>query len=453
MTEHWLLARLGNWPGQPALIWNDQPFTYQWLQERAEQWQQELLERGVKPGQVIALEADYSPEACALLLALIVHDNIVAPLSSITPEQKGRFLEIAQVEGVFTWDGEGRWLYSPRTETVSHPLLLTLRAAGAAGLVLFSSGSTGDPKAALHNFDLLLEKFQEQRRGSITLAFLLLDHIGGLNTLFHTLANGGTLVTIAGRDPAAVCRAVERHEVRVLPTSPTFLNLLLMSELHREYNLSSLELITYGTEVMPASTLVQLNRIFPGTRFLQTYGLSEVGILRTRSRDSQSLWVKVGGEGYETKVVDGILWIKARFAMLGYLNAPSPFDADGWFNTDDEVEVDGEYLRILGRRSEIINVGGQKVYPAEVESVLLQMDNVEDVVVLGEKNPLLGQVVVARINCGHEEDPRELKQRVRDFCRGKLEPYKIPVRVEVAQSRQYSQRFKHLRRQGAQYAA
>ena len=69
--------------------------------------------------------------------------------------------------------------------------------------------------------------------------------------------------------------------------------------------------------------------------------------------------------------------------MLGYLNAPSPFDAEGFFDTGDLVETDGEWVRFLGRKSDVINVGGNKVHPAEVESVLLQMDNVADAVVGG----------------------------------------------------------------------
>ena len=111
---------------------------------------------------------------------------------------------------------------------------------------------------------------------------------------------------------------------------------------------------------MPESTLKRIHEIFPQVQLLQTYGLSELGILRSKSKDSTSLWVKVGGHGFETKVVDGILWIRAQSAMMGYLNAANPFDEEGWMNTEDEVEVDGDYIRILGRRTDIINVGGQK---------------------------------------------------------------------------------------------
>jgi acyl-CoA synthetase (AMP-forming)/AMP-acid ligase II len=313
-------------------------------------------------------------------------------------------------------------------------------------LVLFSSGSTGKSKAALHNFTHLLEKFKVERQRMCTLTFLLLDHIGGINTLLYTVSNGGTIVSVRSRDPDVVCQAIERHHVEILPTSPTFLNLLLISEAYSRYNLSSLKLITYGTEVMPETTLLRIHELFPNVRLQQTYGMSELGILRSKSKDSSSLWVKVGGEGYQIKVVDDILWVRAHSAMLGYLNASSPFDEDGWMNTGDMVEVDGDYIRILGRKSEIINVGGQKVYPAEVESVLLQMENVKDVVVIGEKNPITGNIVTARVNLFESEDTRAFKQRVRTFCRDKLASYKIPVKIEISGQEQFNARYKRLRR-------
>jgi acyl-CoA synthetase (AMP-forming)/AMP-acid ligase II len=315
--------------------------------------------------------------------------------------------------------------------------------------VLFSSGSTGRSKAALHNFAHLLEKFKVQRQRLCTLTFLLLDHIGGINTLLYSLSNGGVVVSVRTRDPEVVCRAIEKYRVELLPTSPTFLNLLLISEAFQRHDLASLKLVTYGTEVMPESTLTRVHELLPNVRLQQTYGLSELGILRSKSKDSGSLWVKVGGEGFETKVVDGILWVRAQSAMLGYLNAPSPFDAEGWMNTGDMVEVDGEYIRILGRQSEIVNVGGQKVYPAEVESVLLQMDNVKDVVVVGEKNPITGQIVTARVNLFAPEDLQTFKKRLRVFCRDRLPSFKIPAKIEIAGREQFNARYKRMRRPDA----
>jgi acyl-coenzyme A synthetase/AMP-(fatty) acid ligase len=115
-------------------------------------------------------------------------------------------------------------------------------------------------------------------------------------------------------------------------------------------------------------------------------------------------------------------------------------------NTGDMVEVDGDYIRILGRQSEIINVGGQKVYPAEVESVLLQMDNVKDAVVTGERNPITGSIVTARVNLFESEEPLAFRKRMRAFCQDRLASYKIPVRVELIEHDQYSARYKRMRR-------
>ena len=124
---------------------------------------------------------------------------------------------------------------------------------------------------------------------------------------------------------------------------------------------------------MLESTLVRCQKLFPHVKLQQTYGLSEVGILRSKSKNSDSVWLKVGGDGFQTRIVNNMLQIKAYSAMLGYLNAPSPFTEEGWLETGDLVESDGDYIRILGRQSEIINVGGEKVYPVEVENIIFRL--------------------------------------------------------------------------------
>jgi acyl-CoA synthetase (AMP-forming)/AMP-acid ligase II len=156
--------------------------------------------------------------------------------------------------------------------------------------------------------------------------------------------------------------------------------------------------------------------------------------------------MRIGGDGFRTRVVDGVLWIKSDFAMVGYLNAPSEFDADGWFNTHDQVEVDGEWFRVLGRETDLINVGGQKVYPAEVEDVVLEVDNVHDVAVHGETHPLLGQVVVATVVLDRPEPVDGVKKRVRQACSGRLANYKVPVKVVLSDGPLHSSRQKKIRR-------
>jgi acyl-coenzyme A synthetase/AMP-(fatty) acid ligase len=442
----WLFDHMAEAKERDAIIWRGQRTTYADLLGLVAEARAALDAYGLKPGRVVSLEADYSPRTVAMLLAIIDRAAIVVPLTAAVRDERAEFLGIAEVQERVIVDASDNWRITSRGVEPANPLTRQLIEAGHPGLVLFSSGSTGKSKAALHNMTPLLEKFKVPRHTLRTLIFLLLDHIGGQNTLYYILSNCGTIISIDNRDPDAVCAAIEKYRVELLPTSPTFINLLLISEAYKRYDLSSLKRITYGTEVMPESTLKRLHDILPDVELLQTYGLSELGILRSKSRDSSSLWVKVGGEGFETKIVDGILWIKARSAMLGYLNHASPFDAEGWFNTGDLVEVDGEWIRILGRQSEIINVGGQKVYPAEVESVLLQMPNVHDVMVLGEKNPITGNIVVAKFNLEQPEALAGLKKRMREFCRDRLAPFKVPVKVEIVEDEQYSARFKKIRR-------
>ncbi|MEW6471834.1 MAG: long-chain fatty acid--CoA ligase [Actinomycetota bacterium] len=442
-----LLDRMADYGPAPALAWEGAEVSYTGLLERIAGWRQ-VFEAKIPKSSVVALVGDFSPDSVAALLALIEHRCIVVPITTAVGSQRAAFLDQAECEWVL--DAlEGKSSLEGIDRTAGHSLLLKLKAIRHPGLVLFSSGSTGKSKAALHDFVPLLMKFEQPRAATRTLSFLLFDHIGGVNTMFHTLSSGGCLVTVSDRSPEGVCQAIERHRVEVLPTSPSFLNLLLLSAADRRHDLSSLKLITYGTEVMPERTLQRLHEAFPWVALKQTYGLSELGIMRSKSREDGSLWVKVGGEGFETRVVDGKLEIKARSAMLGYLNAPSPFTADGWFQTDDAVEVDGDWIKILGRASEIINVGGQKVYPAEVESALLAVDGVVDVVVTGQRNDLLGQIVVARVLLSTDETLAEFRVRARRLLKERLEPFKIPQKIELVAHDLHGARFKKVRASSA----
>ncbi len=444
----WLIDRIREHGDGEAVVCNGHSTRYGELFEAVQDWRDRLSQAGVGKGAVVALVGDFSPQVIAAFLSLTLENCIVVPLTIGSFEQNPDFLDIAEVQFVITPDAASK--IDARGTTPANSLTRGLIDGGEAGLVLFTSGSTGVSKAAIHGMNALLEKFRVRRPAHRTLTFLLLDHIGGVNTFFHVIANGGVIASTDDRTPRGVFRVVQDARVEILPVSPTFLNLCLLSGAHRNFDISSLRKITYGTEPMPQSTLDRLVEEFPDIQFQQTYGLSEVGIMRSKSRSDGSLWVRIGGDGYETKIIDGILWIRSSSAMLGYLNAPSPFDAEGWFNTHDMVEVDGDYFKIPGRDSEIINVGGEKVYPAEVESHILEIDNIRDVVVYGIANALSGQAVAAKVNLIDPESERDVKKRIRLALRDKVAPFKIPQKVVVTDSEQYNQRFKHLRLQQGQ---
>jgi len=441
---HWLLNTVSTFADREAIIRGGQSLTYAQLVLRIEAWRHILADRGLSVGSVVAVRGDYSPDICALFLAVVFQGRVLVALP--VDEDVRPLLVAAGAEALFDFtENLEAWSYTALTPGTPPPVLERLRERGGAGLVVFTSGTTGQGKAALFDFDTLVERYRKPRPGYRTLVFLKLDHLGGIHTMLHTLAHGGTLVVGDERQPVAVARAIERHRIELLPTTPTFLRMLVISRMHERHDLSSLRLITYGTEPMPPSTLEALQRTFPGVGLKQTYGLTELGVLPTRSRAPGSLWLEVGGLGCEARVVDNVLWLRSQTAMLGYLNAPSPFDEEGWYNTHDVVEVDGPYIRILGRTTELINVGGQKVYPSEVESALLELDNVCEATVWGEANPVTGQVVAARVTLAQPEDQESFERRLHRFCRGRLADYKIPIIVEIVAGGHHSQRFKKIR--------
>lgn len=442
MFIDFLTERFSKNPSHQCLVWNNKGFTYSEIFEKIKFWKSELHRQNVATGAVVGLEGDFSPNSIALFLALVEQACIIVPQSNMSQKLRAEKDDIAQIEYYYKVDLEDQVRFERFERKAEHELYQILRERKHPGLVLFSSGTSGAPKAAVHDFTFLLEKFVTPRAALTTLNFLLFDHWGGLNTLLHTLSNTGTTIMVRNRTPESVCQLIQEFKVALLPATPTFLNLLMISGAYKKHDLSSLKIISYGAEPMPKSTLDRLKLAFPTVKLQQTYGLIEVGVLRSKSREDGSLWVKIGGEGFETRVVDDILQIKTASTILGYLNAKSPMTEDGWFITGDSVEVDGEYFRILGRKSEIINVGGEKVYPAEVESIIQEFDNVSEVTVYGEKNPLIGAMVCAKIKLVNSENSQDFASRLKIFCGTRLERFKVPVKVSIIDDAHFGDRFK-----------
>lgn len=446
----WLIDCFAEAGDKPAFIHRDRRMTYGEVARTIGAFGETLEAQGIARGEIVAILGDYSPEVFCLMLALAHAGNVVIPLSREAVIEQDSALGISGCHWLAEFDESVTTpTFSRHLIPAENELLTEFLSADRAGLILFSSGSTGKPKAILHDFERVADKFRQPRTAVVAIPFLMIDHFGGINTILAITSSLGTVVTVADRSPSNICRAIQQYKVELLPATPSFLTMLVASGLQREYDLSSLKRITYGTEVMPQSTLDRMAGAFPGVELQQTYGLSEVGVLRSQSRGDGSLWVRIGGSGFQTKIVDDILWIKSDYAMVGYLNAASEFDAEGWFNTQDRVEVDGEWFRILGRVTDLINVGGQKVYPAEVEDAILQMDDIDDVAVYGEAHPLLGQIVVAKVSTRSGEDAAALKTRVRAECRAHLAPFKVPAKVLLADGPLYTARQKKNRKADA----
>ncbi len=379
----------------------------------------------VRSGDVVALIGDFEPQSILTLLQLIDMGVILVPLTKDTVSQHEYFFESALVDVVIDGSSVKRIEHEKK-----HKLIKQLRSKKRAGLVLFSTGTTGRPKAILHDLTLFMKRFETPRPTLKTINFLLFDHIGGINTLLHTLFNKGTVVAPKSRSVKDILATCVEHQIEVLPTTPTFLRMMLMSGLIPDSVPETLKIITYGTERMDQPTLDALCKLLPKVDFRQTFGTSELGIVRVKSEVRESLYMRIGGEGIKTRVVDNVLEIHSQTRMLGYLNADSPFDKDGWYNTKDIVEERNGYFKITGRISEVINVGGLKFMASEVERAALQFKGVELAKAEGKSNPITGQHV--ELTAQPAPDNNIDKASLKAFLSSKLSNHMIPKRIKIS---------------------
>ena len=431
---------------QTAIIYDGKKYSYNELYIKIKEIESFIKDK-IKSGEVVAILADYSFVSIALFFALYENKNIIAPITSTSQKEIDGKVKESFSTKIINLENEKLVITNIKSEA-SHKIINDLQTSKCAGLILFSSGSTGAPKAMIHNLDTLVDSYGDKKQKQINmLVFLMFDHIGGINTMLNILSTNATMIIPQNRNADDICKLIEEYKIAVLPSSPTFLNLILINRSYEKYDLSSLRMITYGTETMPEGLLGRLKAVFSKVKFLQTFGTSETGIAATSSKSSNSTFMKIDDENLEYKIVDNELWLRSKTQILGYLNrSMESFTNDGWFKTGDLVELDNEgFIKIIGRNKEIINVGGQKVLPSEVESVLLGMDEIEDCLVYGEQNAITGQSVSCDVVLKSGVKADGLKILVRKFCKDKLDNFKIPTRVNVVQKTEFTERFKKSR--------
>ena len=412
----WIRQRFAKFGDKPAVIEAGKSWTYQDILAAIETAKSDL-----GPARVALIQTSSTVDGLAKLLAIAESNHIALPLPTELHEaEQTRIREVA--------------LNSPLYDKLHE-----------SGLILFSSGTSGEPKGMLHSLPALLNRFEQvTAREDRTLQLLLIDHIGGLDAAFRCLCSGSTLVIPGARTPEAAAKAIAEHKVNILPASPTFLNLMLMNGVVEQFDCSSVEIIAYGAEAMPQPLLERLAQAFPEADLQQKFGTSETGAVRIQSAGKDSLFFRIKDPDTEWKVIDGELWLKTPSLIIGYLNTDeSSLEADGWYRTGDLVEEgSGETIRIIGRQSETINVGGQKVHPSEIEAVLNKIEGIDACQVFGEADPITGQHVACEIVSSLDQDLRAWKRTIRNHCRGKLAPWKIPASLEQKASLELNSRLK-----------
>ena len=440
------IEQLSEYKGE-AIVDRNGSFSFQELISQIDKYSKILLKEPNIKKSVVVIDSDYSFYSVSLLFALLNHNCIVVPIVKTTDDEFTSKIEASEANVIIRINENHDLAFKNINDiAISNDDYLTIIEKNHSGIVLFSSGTTGAPKVMVHDFNNFVESFKPPRRQKTLrfLLFLMFDHIGGLNTLINCLNNGSPIIIPENRNPSDILDIIETKKVQVLPTTPTFLNLMLQVEGFENRNVSSLKLITYGTEKMPQILLDKLNVLLPNVKYLQTFGTSETGILKTKSKNSNSLYFKIIDDDVEYKIENNQLFIKSKASVAGYKGVKSnKFTDDGWFITGDLVELDEDgYMRIIGRINDVINVGGLKVLPTEVEEVINSIDGVIDSTVFARENAITGQIVCAKIVISKGTDKSELKKLIKKTCSKKLDKYKNPVKIILTDTMEFTARFK-----------
>jgi acyl-CoA synthetase (AMP-forming)/AMP-acid ligase II len=302
-------------------------------------------------------------------------------------------------------------------------------------LVVFTTGTTGPPKAVRYRWENLLSqgRIRSGEEESRWLLFYPLSHFAGIQVLVHVLKNKSTLVIPDSRGHEDVLQAIRDHQVTAVSATPTFWRLFAGRISSKEAQTLSLKHITLGGEAATRDVLDQLKRLFPDASISHVYATTEVGSCFS-VRDGKPGFPKeflnrtVGN--VDIKVEDDKLYVRASNSMEGYVGHEEEIK-EGWFATGDLVEIGEERVFFRGRTSNSINVGGVKVYPLKVEEVILSVPGVQTARARGEPNPITGEVVAVDVEPSQGADKEDLKKRVKSECENKLNRYEQPRKIRV----------------------
>jgi non-ribosomal peptide synthetase component E (peptide arylation enzyme) len=322
----------------------------------------------------------------------------------------------------------------------------------------FTSGTTGNPKGVLHCFNTTLQTaqlFNEEL--AVTADEVMLDFLPvGLNwgylTLVQAVMAGCRVVLMERFSPAGVLEVIEREKVSYIPMAPASIVALLNAPELATRSLASLRIVITGGASAAVETIKAFQTAVPTAKLIELYGMLETGFHSiTRLTDDP---LKVNGtvgrcvSSMGLRIVDddgndvpygevGEIAAIGPSVHVGYLNNPQAnadsFTADNWFRTGDLgqfVDAEGN-VRISGRKKEIINRGGKKYFPREIEELLYQHPKIVQVAIVGAPDPRLGErnSMCAIVKPGTTLELAEVIQ----FLRGRVADYKLPEELTVMQ--------------------
>ncbi len=329
-------------------------------------------------------------------------------------------------------------------------------------LILFTSGTTGLPKGTMITHRNMITSACKQGYYSLELPLKNPEHSRTLLVapLFHVLAlqeqlmgalySGTTIYMMSVLRPDLFLELIVKEKINILTGTPTLFWLLLHKTPIEKYDLSCVEQVKYGGAPMPPDLLKEMKDVFKGVRFVNGYGLTEASVItllldkfceeRPTSVGRPALCSEVrfvdpsGGEVPSKEI--GELTVRGGLVTKGYYKLESETREayrNGWFFTGDLGFQDEEgFIYLVGRSKEMINRGGEKVYPVEVENVLHLHSKILDVSVVGLPDPVMGECVVCAV-IPRPDSGEILLSEIQEFCKDKLAYYKIPQKLFLVQ--------------------
>ena len=334
---------------------------------------------------------------------------------------------------------------------------------GDIAFQLYSSGTTGRPKGVMlsnDNFFSLLplaKDIWEITPDSVNLAAMPLFHIGGGGWATAGMYEGCTTILLRELDPANLIRLIEEHRITHAFLVPAVLQFMLMVPGVEEADYSSLKVFAYGASPISEEVLATCVKMFEPCKFWQAYGLTEttgavVNLppedhdpdgpnthrLRSCGLPGPGVELKIVGDDGETSLPAdevGEIWIKSPQNMVGYWNMPEETDKaleDGWFKTGDAGYIDADgYLYIHDRVKDMIVSGGENVYPAEVENVLMGHEAIADVAVIGVPHEKWGETAKAVVVPAQGVTPDDATaDDIIAYAKSRMATFKCPTSVD-----------------------
>ena len=376
----------------------------------------------------LAIHLPDSPQLLALLcganlagatVCVLNHDFEAGQLRESFDTVQGDLL-VTDLDGPAPVDGPVVGPAELREVGLQSTALSTEEVADSEFLVL-TSGTTGKPKCVRYLWSDLIRQVREsaRSRGTRWLLTYHLNHFAGIQMFLHVLVNRAALVVPDSGSVSDMLATARANEVTHISASPTFWRFTIAQLRAEDRPLPGLQQITLGSEVVTPSLLERLEALFPGVRISQVYASTEAGSCVAVADGRAGLPVSILDYDEDApvrfRIEDGELFIYSRHGMRGFMGETGNAQGE-WRATGDLVRIEDDRIVFLGRQSEMINVGGVKVHPVNVEDAVSTVEGVKLAKAYGHPNAIMGQIVAVDIVLDDGADEEDIEERVFEAC-------------------------------------